>query len=199
MQIQPSQLYFTYKTEQVWTQISALHYIISKFLNSSLLLKSSWPALVFALKHFKQLVEYFISLSQLWAQYRSGISASSKASNYHLLSPSEMFNRHKHQILQQKLPCIHCYLVKLFISLGTFSFHPGRAIQLQGSEQYHWQTLWAQLKWAKAEALPSGCNHLFWSPIYFSYRGVILNNWLQQDRSNFKQKFHQKKNQSSHI
>lgn len=160
------------------TWISVLHYMHLKLFEFKSAFKSSWPSLVFALKHFKQLVEYFISSSQLCAQYSSGISISSKSSSYHLLSPSEMFNRRKHQILQQKLPCIHGYLVKLFISVGTFSFDPGRAIQLQGSEQYHWQTLWAQLKWAKAEALPSGCNHLFWSPIYFSYRGVILNNWL---------------------
>lgn len=171
MQIQPSQLYFTYKTEQVLTRITALHYMHLKLFEFKSAFKSSWPSLVFALKHFKQLVEYFISLSQLCAQYSSGISISSKPSNYPLLSTSEMFNHHKHQILQQKLSCIHGYLVKLFISVGTFSFDPGRAIQLQGSEQYYWQTLWAQLKWAKAETLPSGCNHLILESHLFQLQG----------------------------
>jgi len=69
-----------------------------------------------------------------------------ETSYYHLLSPSKTFKCHKHQILQQKLPCIHGYLVKLLISDGTISFDTSRAIQLQGSAQYYRQTLQAQLK-----------------------------------------------------
>jgi len=40
--------------------------------------KSSWPSLVFAFKCFQGLVEYFISSSQLHAQYNSRISTSSR-------------------------------------------------------------------------------------------------------------------------